>query len=165
MPDTIRAIAAKADLVIRSPEATRPWQHVLEPLSGYLWLGSLLAADPQRYSSAWNFGPDEGRVYTVADVVTRLLGKFAPPATKLVVNRDNSGAEALLLQLDCTKSRQLLKWHATYDVEETLDAIVEWYRRAADGLADMGPLTVSQIKRYTSIAKQRGLAWASGTAS
>ncbi len=159
VPDVVRAIEARRDLVIRSPHATRPWQHVLEPLSGYLWLGARVGADPS-LRSGWNFGPEEGRAVTVAEVVQGLLDRFRPPATRLVIEPDTSGTEAMLLQLDCTKARERLAWRPTFDLDETLDAIVEWYAAAARGDADMYAITAEQLGRYTRRARAEGIRWA-----
>jgi CDP-glucose 4,6-dehydratase len=161
VPDTMRALAAHADLVIRSPDATRPWQHVLEPLSGYLWLGAQLAADPTRYCSPWNFGPNGGQVFTVADVVTGLLQRWPHAATQLIVERDHSQAEAHLLRLDCSKANHHLHWRATWDLQHTLAAIVSWYHRFYHNQdADMFPYSIQQIEEYTQAASAQGIAWA-----
>ncbi|NLF33198.1 MAG: CDP-glucose 4,6-dehydratase [Planctomycetes bacterium] len=162
VPDLIRAMEAGRDLEIRNPDSTRPWQHVLEPLSGYLWLGALLDGD-RRLRTSWNFGPDEGRAYTVLDLVSKLIRRFRPPDTQLVINRDVTGAEARLLQLDCSKAHHELRWRPTYDLDQTLDAIVEWFVAAATPDEDMFELTREQIERYTARARDKGIPWAAPT--
>lgn len=161
VPDTIRAIMAKTDVVIRNPDATRPWQHVLEPLSGYLWLGMLLMQDSARYCSAWNFGPGEGRVFTVGEVVSEIIQKWPRTVTKLIVRRDTSQAEAQLLRLDCSKANRHLQWRATWGLDRTLDAIVSWYHRFYQSNGnDMFLYSVRQIDEYVQAAREKGLPWA-----
>ncbi len=161
VPDTIKAISTKTDIVVRNPKATRPWQHVLEPLSGYLWLGALLAQNRARYCSAWNFGPGEGRVFTVGEVVQGLLGRWPDAVTKMVVCDDTSQAESQLLRLDCSKASHHLKWRTTWGIDRTLDAIVSWYQQFYQGGgADMWLYSIQQIEAYSQAARAQGLLWA-----
>lgn len=131
VPDCIRATIEDKPVTLRNPTATRPWQHVLEPLSGYIALGAALLSDPKRYSGAWNFGPPATQCRTVgevADVIVRHLGSRAvehgdcPPQY-----------EAQLLQLNCDKAHQMLKWHPRWDVDKTLEMTAEWYRAVLGG--------------------------------
>ncbi|SVD63767.1 uncharacterized protein METZ01_LOCUS416621, partial [marine metagenome] len=101
IPDIVRSIVSKQDIVIRSPNSTRPWQHVMEPLSGYLWLGINIFREPEKYSSAWNFGPHAHEIITVKNMVENILNLWEPKHTKLIVDEDYSGAEPKLLSLDC----------------------------------------------------------------
>ena len=161
VPDTIRAIAAKTAIIVRSPDSVRPWQHVLEPLSAYLWLGALLPRD-RKYRSSWNIAPDEEVVPTVADVVNGILRRWQG-GTKMVIERDPSFPEAKLLRLNSTKAREELSWRAAWGIERTLDAIVEWYKHFYDGGSkDMFAFTAQQIEGYTQSAREKGIAWASG---
>lgn len=132
VPDCIRAIEADKDLVLRNPEATRPWQHVLEPISGYLLLASRLYDEPAKWGGAWNFGPSTQQVRTVrevADTLVRHIGRGR------VVVDDNpvSLHEARLLQLNCDKVHQLLGWYPRWQVDKTLDATASWYRQVMGG--------------------------------
>jgi CDP-glucose 4,6-dehydratase len=161
IPDIVRAIANDEDVVVRSPNATRPWQHVLEPLSGYLWLGAKLAEDPESYGGGWNFGPRDEDIWTVKDMVEELLRQWAPPHTSLRIQEDASGAESKLLRLDCTKAREHLGWQAVWTVREALQAIAAWYQRYyRDPDGDMYPMLIEQIEAFTSRASEQGLAWA-----
>ncbi len=161
IPDIIRSIISKKDIVIRSPNATRPWQHVMEPLSGYLWLGVNIFKDPDKYASAWNFGPRGGDVTTVKDIVDNILDLWKPKQTKLIIEEDLSGAESTLLSLDCSKAMHELDWHATWTVEETLDAIVKWYKNYYEKSSmDSYEMVKGQIGQYTESARSRGLVWA-----
>jgi CDP-glucose 4,6-dehydratase len=163
VPDTVRAIAAKRDIIVRNPDSIRPWQHVLEPLSSYLWLGALLPRDP-KYCTSWNIAPDEGVVPTVRDVVIGLLDRW-PSGTQMVVDQDASFGESKLLQLDCTKAKEELKWHGAWGIERTLDAIVAWYKHFYEqgNDADMYTITTQQIEEYTQAARGKEIAWASGS--
>jgi CDP-glucose 4,6-dehydratase len=161
VPDTIRAIASNRDIVVRSPDATRPWQHVLEPLSAYLWLGALLTKD-RTYCSSWNIGPDENVVPTVEDVVKGILQRW-PGKTRLVVERDQSLRESKLLRLDCSKANEELKWRAAWGIDKTLAAIVDWYKHFYENeSADMYAFSTRQIEEYTASGREREIAWTSG---
>jgi CDP-glucose 4,6-dehydratase len=161
VPDLIRAIVARRDSVIRNPTATRPWQHVLEPLSGYLSLGAQLIDRPE-LCAAWNFGPAGGRAYTVEEVVTKMLDRWASPFTKVVIEPDAAIHESTLLQLDCSKARHWLKWSPTWDVDRTLDAVVDWYKAFYSTVdADMYAHSIHQIEQYTDCARRQALGWAS----
>jgi CDP-glucose 4,6-dehydratase len=159
VPDLVRAIAAGQDLVIRNPRATRPWQHVLEPLSGYLWLGAQLASRPELRSS-WNFGPSDDSPRSVEHVVNILLEKWAPPRTRLIVAPDSRMYESTLLRLDCSKAHHLLDWRATWSIDRTLEAIVHWYKQFfARGGADMFEVSVEQIEDYMRDAGSQRIRW------
>ena len=165
VPDTIRAIVAQRDLVIHHPQARRPWQHVLEPLSGYLWLATLLTTDRRRYSSPWNFGPTQERTMTVEDLVRRILDGWPAPATRLVIERDPSAAESQLLRLDCSKTTRHLRWRSTWDMDQTLEATVAWYKRFHEHEGtDLYPATVEQIEAFVQAARQHGIPWAQAAA-
>ncbi len=147
VPDCVRALVAGRPIVIRSPEATRPWQHVLEPLSGYLQLGAALHRDPAAFAGAWNFGPHVGELRTVLDVVRSMVSLFGRGEVVVDAPADRPH-EARLLQLNSDKARQLLGWNTRWDFEQTLRATGGWYR---DVLLDGRPAaeaTRSQINEY-----------------
>jgi CDP-glucose 4,6-dehydratase len=135
---------------------------VLEAVGGYLWLGALMAREPGRYVSAYNFGPHGGtRGVTVEEVVRTILDAWPADRSRLVIEADRSGAEAGLLRLDCSRAEADLGWRATWDLGQTLHRIVEWYRAYyRDPGADVFALTAGQIDAYTAAAKDQGLAWA-----
>lgn len=161
IPDIVRSIVSKQDITIRSPDATRPWQHVMEPLSGYLWLGMNLFKDPKEYATAWNFGPHGDEIKTVKNIVDSILNLWEPENTKLFVDEDYSGAESKLLSLDCSKAQHDLNWRATWSGEETLNAIVNWYKNyySTDGINSY-EMVRHQISEYSESAKLKGMPWA-----
>ena len=146
IPDFIRSVESETQLELRSPGATRPWQHVLEPLSGYVLLGSQLSRNPDVYSGAWNFGPAAAKAHSVGAVVTRMSELFATEASYNLDNRKHEH-EAGLLQLNCDKANQLLNWHPRWDIEQTLQATADWYRSFLQG-QDVREITNKQIFEY-----------------
>jgi len=162
VPDIVRAIIAKDDVVVRNPDAVRPWQHVLEPLSAYMWLGALLTKS-REYCSAWNIGPDDKIVRTVEDIVGGILRRW-PGETRLVVERDPIPRESKMLRLDCSKANEQLKWHPAWDIDQTLDSTVAWYKYLHEQKPeDMYGFTTQQIEDYTSAARERRIAWTTET--
>lgn len=174
VPDCARAWAAGEPVVIRSPQATRPWQHVLEPLSGYLWLGALLATKAETplplNQESFNFGPAADVNATVAQVSDALAAHWAGFAAEMDRNAVQSKKECTLLKLCCDKALAHLHWHATLPFTETIRYTAEWYRafykegptaEGEQGLeARMFAFTAGQIAAYAAAANKAGLAWA-----
>ena len=134
VPDILRAFERGEPVVIRNPNATRPWQHVLEPLGGYLLLGARLAAEPLRYHGAWNFGPhlqDALPVGTLADIALQAWGGGSchTPA------QAGQPHEAGLLKLDISKAVNQLGWHPRYTAVESIQSTIAWYKALAGGTA------------------------------
>ena len=132
VPDCIRAIQADKPILLRNPRATRPWQHVLEPLAGYLLLGANLYHEPSRWGGSWNFGPSTQEVRTVHEV-SKILIQHLGRGSVEIVESENQPHEANLLQLNCDKAHQLLNWHPRWDSGQTLEATADWYRTLLDG--------------------------------
>ena len=127
IPDIARAAASGAPVVIRNPHAVRPWQFVLEPLRGYLVLGSELAERRIDVAEAWNFGPDESDAVPVGEVVRRLSASW----DRVVPTTPPGGGgphEAHVLRLDCSKARRRLQWSPVLDLNESLEMTMSWYR-------------------------------------
>lgn len=154
VPDLVRAAAAGTQLVLRNPRATRPWQHVLEPLAGYLLLGQKLLAG-EAVDSAWNFGPANDATLEVAEVVARLQQHW--PTFKVGHDMAPQPHEAALLALDCSKSEQLLGWRPVWDAATTLRRTVDWYR-ALDSDGELR--SVDDLAAFVRDARKAGLAWA-----
>ncbi len=152
VPDAVRAFGGSEALHVRSPSAIRPWQHVLEPLSGYLTLIEHAWSDPARYAGGWNFGPGDDDVWPVSRLVGVLAGKW-PGRGQWTTDTGTHPHEAGILRLDCSKARTLLQWKPRLKLDTALDWIVEWYVAQAQG-ADLMRLTQEQIRRYEQGASQ-----------
>ena len=150
VPDLLAALAAGRPARIRSPEAVRPWQHVLEPLAGYLLLAERLWSDGEQFAGAWNFGPDERDARPVAWLADRLCAAWGGGAGW---ERDpESGPhEAHLLRLDASRARARLGWAPRLRLAEALEWVVEWHRAHAAG-GDVRAVTEEQLERYAALA-------------
>lgn len=146
VPDCIRSIESDSPIVLRNPEATRPWQHVLEPISGYLLLAAQLRQRPQGFAGAWNLGPSSNDVRTVSEVAHTIIRELGRGSVEMD-SSSNYHHEANLLQLNCDKAHQLLGWHPRWHVEKTLVATAEWYKSWLDG-GHVEGVTCSQIHDY-----------------
>ncbi|MEX3951329.1 CDP-glucose 4,6-dehydratase [Paraburkholderia sp. EG287B] len=147
IPDIIRAIGNGETVSIRSPNAIRPWQHVLEPLSGYLALAESLYTAGPRHADAWNFGPNDSDAQPVQAIVERLTSQWGDNA-RWELDGNEHPHEATYLKLDCSKARTRLGWRPRWSLDRTLDNIVSWYKAAARG-EDMRAVTLAQIDEYT----------------
>jgi CDP-glucose 4,6-dehydratase len=132
VPDCIRAIEDELPIKLRNPNATRPWQHVLEPLSGYLMLAANLYNHPKEYTGSWNFGPSTLEVRTVNDLALSIIKTLGRGSIE-IVGSQNEHHEARLLQLNCDKAHQELGWYPRWGVEKTITATAEWYKRLMAG--------------------------------
>jgi CDP-glucose 4,6-dehydratase len=147
VPDAMRAFARREPLRIRSPEAIRPWQHVMEPVTAYLILTQQLAGPKGgEVAEAWNFGPAASSEIAVGDVADRLVNYWGSGA-EWIPDRGPHLHEASFLKLDCSKARQRLGWSPLTDVDDSLRLSVEWYRAYYNG-ADMRGFTLSQITEF-----------------
>ncbi|MGL4721748.1 MAG: CDP-glucose 4,6-dehydratase [Desulfovibrionaceae bacterium] len=126
LPDCVRALNNNTTIEIRKPEAIRPWQHVLEPLSGYLLLGKKLLEDPQEYANAFNFGPNEDSVCTVLEVIQKFAHYWGK--TENIVYKKDTVHEASLLMLNIDRAKEILGWFPTYNLDEALRKTAEWYK-------------------------------------
>jgi CDP-glucose 4,6-dehydratase len=145
IPDFIRARGSGSPLIIRSPGAVRPWQHVLDPLAGYQLLARSLLESKQGGEKEWNFGPDASDARSVDWVMTRL--DRGESASGWRVSGEPQPHETHSLRLDSSQARELLGWAPRWDIEEALDRTMEWYSKWQAG-ADMSEVTLSQIRMY-----------------
>ena len=160
IPDLVRSAVSGASTPIRYPQATRPWQHVLEPLAGYLLLAERLLISPRTDAEAWNFGPDGSGQLSVAQVIVAFARHW--PAVRCDVDRAPHPHEAAMLHLDCTKARARLGWQPVWDAGVTLDRTAAWYRRQHE----QGELrSRDDIDRYVADARLAGLGWATAPAT
>lgn len=145
IPDCIRALENNVPIKIRSPKSIRPWEHVLEPLSGYLLLGQKMYEQPKKYSGAWNFGPELSSVVTVWDIANKVIDYFK--AGQLIdVSNPEDVHEAKLLSLDIAKARFNLGWKPKLDIDRTIELTVEWYKNYKD--LNVYDLCVKQINEF-----------------
>jgi CDP-glucose 4,6-dehydratase len=156
VPDCIRALSSHQPIGIRSPHAIRPWQHVLEPLGGYLQLGAALWQYPQKYSGAWNFGPDDSSHLTVSEMADRLIKYWGDGSWN-----DLSGPQALheakLLKLNCDKAHAELPWSSILTIDECLQMTADWYKKyyMENQNADISALCIEQIHNYMDKAADK----------
>jgi CDP-glucose 4,6-dehydratase len=150
VPDIVRGCCSESGVTrLRNPNAVRPWQHVLEPLRGYLVLAEHLMTGA--HGEAWNFGPDTADARAVSDVATAIVSALGEG--KLLIGTDpNAPHEAMLLQLDCTKARTELGWHPRLDFTQTIDLTSSWYGAWRRG-EDMAKFTRAQIAAYIALGE------------
>lgn len=155
IPDLVRSVGAREPLVIRSPRATRPWQHVLDCLSGYLLLGQRLLAGDTTCADAWNFGPAEEGNRTVEQVLRDLAGTW--PQLRWQVASGPQPHEAGLLQLDSAKAKMHLGWRPVWNLERAIHHTADWYRQ----LLEFGEVSsADELTGYVADAVNSGLEWA-----
>jgi CDP-glucose 4,6-dehydratase len=148
VPDIFRAWQHGEEVTLRYPQATRPWQHALEPLMGYLLLAQALVENGEKHAGAWNFGPESGNVATVEKLV-RTLAEMWPTPVRWAVDGNAQPHEAGLLALDSSKARQLLGWAPRWSFEQTLERTLAWHLAWQQG-GDMQTFTRAQIAAYQS---------------
>jgi len=160
IPDCVKAWSKNEVVELRNPHSTRPWQHVLEPLSGYLNLAVSLSKDASLHGEAFNFGPPAQQNQSVMELFQQ-MGIYWDQVRWQDVSISADGPyESGLLKLNCDKSLHFLGWHAVMSFEETVRMTADWYRAYYQSPSEIGLITNSQIDSYTELAKQRGLAWA-----
>ena len=159
--DCIKAFSTGKTVEIRSPKATRPWQHVLEPLSGYLALAQHLAEETVENGEAFNFGPRAEQTKTVLELVRDLATLWGiDPQQAVQITGNVPFREATLLKLNCDKALAYLNWQSTLKYEECVRFIADWYKAFyADTESDLYQLTVSQINEYMNRAKEQHIGW------
>ena len=157
--DFVLAIQAGRPLRLRNPQATRPWQHVLEPLSGYLQLAWRLCQDDgAAYADGWNFGPGDASVTTVESLAHQLVAAYGSGSVEIA--RDpNQPHEAGLLKLDCSKAATRLGWRGVWDVATTAERTAHWYQAQNKGQA-ASQLVDADLNAYLTAAAAAGIPWA-----
>jgi CDP-glucose 4,6-dehydratase len=128
IPDCMKSLKVQKPVKIRNPNAIRPWQHVLEPLNGYLLLASKLFEDPKEYVGAWNFGPSDDAMISVKDLIEKVL-RYWGNGIWIDVSNDEQPHEAQLLKLDISKARYLLEWKPKLNIDTTIKMVVDWYKK------------------------------------
>ena len=152
IPDCMRALSKGEKIVIRNSSATRPWQYVLESLSGYLLLGALMYKDGTKYSDAWNFGPNDESIIAVEELVKLVIKYWG--SGSYTIDTSSHLHEAGLLKLDASKARALLGWKPIYDVYEAVEKTINWYKNFYNGMRkeELYAFTVGEIMEYSNHA-------------
>ena len=145
IPDCIKALEANLPIEIRSPRAIRPWQHVLEPLSGYMLLAQKMWDEPTNYSEGWNFGPRTESITPVWDVAMEVVKEYGSGELK-DLSDPNALHEAKLLMLDISKAKFQLGWEPRMNIHQCIALTIDWYKRYQD--MDVYELCVEQIRKY-----------------
>lgn len=153
IPDCIRAILKNDKIIIRNPHAIRPWQHVLEPLSGYLALAQKLYEDGPKYAESWNFGPDDRDARPVEWIVQRMCAKWDGNAS-YEIDKGEHPHEAHYLKLDCSKAKAELGWHPRWSLEKAIDSIIDWTKAYKED-EDLREKCIEQIEGYSNLDKGR----------
>ncbi len=162
VPDCMEAWANGETVNIRNPHATRPWQHVLEPLSGYLCLAENLYLDNQHHGEAYNFGPSADQNYPVSKLIDEMSKYWDQIKWNDVSKNEGHVHEAGLLKLNCDKALSDLEWHSALQFGESVKMTVEWYKAYYQNEnQSMYDFTISQIEAYTKAAKLKNITWAS----
>jgi CDP-glucose 4,6-dehydratase len=155
IPDIVKGAHKNKKVQIRSPYATRPWQHVLEPLSGYLMLGWKLLSGDKEFAEAWNFGPTQESNLSVIDVVKKCKNVWSDVGYDIIID-EASQHEANLLMLDCSKADKILKWKQVFNIEQTLERTILWYKK----FYNSGEiLTDRDIIDFVQSASDKSLIW------
>lgn len=154
VPDIVRARTSNKPVLLRHPSAKRPWQHVLDPLRGYLDLARLLYDYPSRYEGAWNFGPDPSQATEVRELARRMLKRWGNGS--MVEAPDPSGLpDAASLKLDSSKSKRRLGWRPVFDLDSAIDFTVDWYRRVLEFRENPINVSEEQLAAYDALLDGR----------
>ncbi|OCB01949.1 CDP-glucose 4,6-dehydratase [Acidithiobacillus ferrivorans] len=153
LPDILRACAANEAVRIRNPHAIRPWQHVLEPLSGYLLLAQRLLQDGQRFASGWNFGPEDQDAQSVSWIVEQVVNQWGD-AARWTQDAGEHPHEAHYLKLDCSKAHTELGWQPQWDLRHALNQTISWHKAYLAG-EDLRAVCQEQIRAYAHSVRKR----------
>ena len=152
IPDSVLSILNNQPIILRNPQAIRPWQHVLEPLHGYMLLAENMWNDAVAFSGAWNFGPPDQQILPVEMLVKKLIDDWGKNI-QLEIAQGNQPHEAHYLKLDCSKARMVLGWNPVLTIENTIQWIVKWYQ-AYENSEDLHVSTMEQIVQYEELIKE-----------
>jgi CDP-glucose 4,6-dehydratase len=156
IPDIMKATDKSMEVLIRSPYAIRPWQHALEPLSGYLLLGQKLLEGVKEYAEAWNFGPNHDGSIEVIDVL-KIIKKYWSKISYTIQQDNKHPHEASLLKLDCSKAHFLLNWETIWDINTAIEKTATWYKSYYE---KMEILSNEDLNNYIKDAKKKNIIWA-----
>jgi CDP-glucose 4,6-dehydratase len=161
IPDCVRSLAAKSPVIVRNPEAVRPWQYVLEPLSGYLWLGACLWNTPSTFEGSWNFGPHTAGNVSVRQIVNQVVAMWGEGEWKHVCQEQSQEPhEARTLTLDITKSSSVLGWEPITSVSQATTETIGWYlEQHRHRTLDVKAATLDRINRFVQAAISKNAMW------
>ena len=161
IPDCITALTTDKKIRVRNSSSIRPWQFVLEPISGILWLSSKLYTNPKTYSTAWNFGPNQTNKITVEKIVQNII-KIWNRGDWVDVSKESKdqSIESVSLLLDSTKALNSLEWKTIYSLETAINETISWYKSYYNNHVSMRELSINQIEQYSKKANQMNIAWA-----
>lgn len=161
IPDCVKSWSQNKTVKVRNPSATRPWQHVLEPLGGYLTLGATLELNDSLNGEAYNFGPAADQNYSVSQLINEMKKNWKNVNWESSADNNEAHSEAGLLKLNCDKALFDLKWNPALNFEQTVRFSVDWYRNFyEDESMDMHDFCKNQIEEYTKIAREKNIWWA-----
>ncbi len=161
VPDSVSSWSKKENVKLRNPNSTRPWQHVLEPLSGYLLLGLMLDNFQKFSGEKYNFGPPDNNDYSVSYLIKEMSNLWSDGSWQIEDTNNSTIKEAGLLKLDCKKAKRDLEWIPVLTFDETVKMTIDWYKEFyMNEHKSMYDFTLSQILEYTSIASKRKIIWA-----
>jgi CDP-glucose 4,6-dehydratase len=147
IPDIVNCLNKRKKIFIRNPDFNRPWQHVLDPLYGYLILAAKLYRDPKKYSGPWNFGTEKNTVTSVIKIVKYAIKSWGHG--ELLINKEKKLYEQTNLQLNIDKSKKILKWKPKYKIRDSIKLTVEWYKKVLSKEITAEEITKKQISDYT----------------
>ena len=160
VPDCVKAWSNDDEVLLRNPHSTRPWQHVLEPLSGYLSLAVALSQRPELHAEPFNFGPPAQQNHSVLELVEQMALHWEQVRWQDISESATGPYESGLLKLNCDKALHYLNWRAVMGFEDTVRMTAEWYRSYYQQPESIAMTTQSQIEAYMSLAREKGLSWA-----
>ena len=152
IPDSVNSILKNKTIFIRNPKFNRPWQHVMEPLYGYLLLGQKLFKNPKKYSGAWNFGTEKKTVTTVLQIVQKIIKFWGKGKVKF--KKNTKFYEQENLQLDITKAKKYLNWFPWYSISKSIEITADWYKKILVDKEKPEKITAMQIRRYVNERKK-----------
>ena len=160
IPDCVKSWSKNKKAELRNPSATRPWQHVLEAVSGYLCLAINLSFNKHLHGESFNFGPHLSREYSVLELVKAMGYHWKNISWKIMPKSRGKFYESELLRLNCSKAKKILKWESILKFDESIEMVANWYSNYYLDPKSINNITAEQIKRYQYLAVERGLKWA-----
>jgi CDP-glucose 4,6-dehydratase len=159
IPDCVRALSKNKPIVIRNPKSVRPWQYVLDPISGYLFLAQQLLKAPDKFSGAWNFGPSDKELVTVLELAKRFIADWGDGEIALAKPNQSTLHEIRLLRLSIEKAINKLGWFPILDSLTAINRTIDWYKTWRQGKKNLRDVSLEQIYDYTKIALEKKARW------